>query len=93
MKLKTAYRTQVAFGVFLLAVKTPLYIVFAPFVLIAMAFDKIKEWLEWAYWSVGNRLLKSSDEAKDGGIIKNKSMIRRYTAADAYLILHKNKLL
>jgi len=93
MKLKTAYRTQVAFGVFLLAVKTPLYIVFVPFVLIAMAYDKIKEWFEWAYWSVGNRLLKSSDEAKDGGIIKNKSMIRQYTAADAYLRLRKEQLL
>ena len=93
MKLKTAYRTQMAFGIFLLAVKTPLYIVFAPFALIAMAYDKVKEWFEWAYWSVGNRLLKSSDETKDGGIIKNKSLIRQYTAADAYLILRKHKLL
>ena len=88
MKLKTAYRLEIA-AIIVLA------IVFLPVSLLAFLLGKIVDALEWVvgwrgYFSfyIGHKLFVATKEYKEE--IKNPDMKRRYTARICYLLHYKN---
>lgn len=53
---------------------------------LAKPFRWVLEELDYLRFRIGNKLLRMSDEVKDG-TIKNEDLIRRITASEAYILL------
>lgn len=75
-----------------------LIVIAIPFSIVSHIFDMIKRPFSWVVeelalfssW-VGNKLLRCSDEVKDG-TIKNQRFIREYTASFTYKLLNKKQI-
>ena len=92
MKLKHLSRIEKTIGIILVVVALPFFIVCHILGLIARPFSWVVEEISiFAKW-MGNRLLRCSDEVKDG-TIKYQYCIRTYTASFAWeLLKHKINL-
>lgn len=91
MKLKTASKIQ-----------EPLWMTISllmlPFVIVDNLIDNLAKPIKWAVeeldflrFRIGNKLLRMSDEVKDG-TIQNENLIRRITASEAYIRLKNEQL-
>ena len=88
MKLKHLSRIETT-------IRFILTVIALPFGIVCRIFDMIKRPFSWvleelalfSYW-VGNKLLRCSDEVKDG-TIKNQHCIRAYTASFAWELLKR----
>ena len=94
MKLKTAARLEMAFRVMTFILLFPFWIVHSilkwAFTVLIWPFEKLLEEDINLCWKVGNRLLKKSDEVKNGQIC-NQTIIRTETARRANIMWESEK--
>ena len=83
MKLKTATKIQKAADITLWVAMLPFGICSIAIAILTIPFEWVVGWFHDVRFRIGNRLLKISDEAKDG-TIKNDYCLRNFTAKDAY---------
>jgi hypothetical protein len=91
MKLKHLSRIETT-------IRFILTVIALPFAIICHIFDMIKYPFNWVVeeiaifskW-IGNKLLRCSDEVKDG-TIKNQDFIKKYTASFTWKLLNKKQI-
>lgn len=86
MKLKTASKIQKALWWTIWFLMLPLSIVGILIDSLTKPFKWVLEELDFLRFRIGNKLLRMSDEVKDG-TIQNEYFIRRRTATEAYILL------
>lgn len=86
MKLKTASKIQKALWLAIWFLMLPLSIVGILIDSLTKPFKWVLEELDFLRFRIGNKLLRMSDEVKDG-TIKNEHFIRNFTALEAYIRL------
>lgn len=86
MKLKTANKIQKALWL-------TIWLLMLPFSIVGIVIDRLAKLFKWVLeeldllrFRIGNKLLRMSDEVKDG-TIKNEYVIRNFTASGAYIRL------
>ena len=90
MKLKTASKIQKALWLTIWFLMLPFSIVGILINSLVKPFKWVLEELDSLRFRIGNRLLRMSDEVKDG-TIQNEYFIRNLTATDAYISLKKEQ--
>jgi len=90
MKLKTASKIQKALWLTIWFLMLPFSIVGILIDSLTKPFKWVLEELDFLRFRIGNRLLRMSDEVKDG-TIKNEYFIRNSTAIEAYISLKKKQ--
>ena len=86
MKLKTASKIQKALWLTIWFLMLPFSIVGILIDSLTKPFKWVLEELDFLRFRIGNRLLRMSDEVKDG-TIQNEYFIRNLTASEAYIRL------
>lgn len=86
MKLKTASKIQKALWLTIWFLMLPFSIVGILIDSLTKPFKWVLEELDFLRFRIGNRLLRMSDEVKDG-TIQNEYFIRNLTATEAYIRL------
>ena len=86
MKLKTASKIQKALWLTIWFLMLPFSIVGIFINSLVKPFKWVLEELNFLRFRIGNRLLRVSDEVKDG-TIKNEYFVRNFTATDACIYL------
>ena len=90
MKLKTASKIQKVLWL-------TIWFLMLPFSIVGILIDSLVKPFKWVLeeldslrFRIGNRLLRMSDEVKDG-TIQNEYFIRNFTASEAYIHLKKEQ--
>lgn len=86
MNLKTANKIQKALWLTIWLLMLPFSIVGIIIDSLTKPFKWVLEELDYLRFRIGNKLLRMTDEVKDG-TIKNEDLIRRITASEAYILL------
>lgn len=86
MNLKTASKIQKALWLTIWLLMLPFSIVGIIIDSLTKPFKWVVEELDFLRFRIGNKLLRMTDEVKDG-TIKNEDLIRRITASEAYILL------
>ena len=86
MNLKTASKIQKALWLTIRLLMLPFSIVGIIIDSLTKPFEWVVEELDFLRFPIGNKLLRMTDEVKDG-TIKNEDLIRRITASEAYILL------
>ena len=86
MKLKTASKIQKALWLTIWLLMLPFSIVGIFIDSLTKPFKWVVEELDFLRFRIGNKLLRISDEVKDG-TIKNEHVIHNFTASEAYIRL------
>ena len=92
MNLKTASKIQKALWLTIWLLMLPFSIVGIIIDSLTKPFKWVVEELDFLRFRIGNKLLRMTDEVKDG-TIKNEDLIRRITASEAYILLKTEGLL
>lgn len=88
MRLNTANKIQKVLWLTIWFLMLPFSIVGILIDSLTKPFKWVVEELDFLRFRIGNKLLRMSDEVKNG-TIKNEDLIRRITASEAYILLKK----